>query len=205
MNAMSKHARLTAVRGLVRENPVLPVIALIGFSVSFQTITALARAQHMPGSPYLYPVLIDVFFLGLVVEARKAIDDGRSDLVPRAMAWVLAGFTVYVNAHGSPARDWLGITLHVTAPVAWITFLELTRWRKLRKKRAERPTPSRPPGGWWTSAAPPACASGWWSTTSRPTPRRQPVRKPACSAWTSPPRCSGSAGSGMPRPCCATT
>jgi Protein of unknown function (DUF2637) len=138
MNAMAKHARISAAWALLSQNPVLPVIAGIGFAVSFQTITALAREQHMPGWPVLYPILIDVFLLGLVVEARKAIDDNRSDLVPRALAWLLAGFTLYVNAHGSPARDWLGIALHVTAPVAWITFLELTRWRKLRKRRAER-------------------------------------------------------------------
>jgi hypothetical protein len=138
MNAMSKHARLTALRGLLRDNPVLFGIAGIGFSVSFQTIAHLARAQHMPGYPVLYPVLIDLGILGFIVEARKAIDDGRSDLVPRLLAWALAGFTVYVNAHGSPARDWLGIALHVVAPCLWVAFLELTRWRRIRRVSAAR-------------------------------------------------------------------
>jgi hypothetical protein len=138
MKAMSKHARLTAARALVKENPVLLVIAAIGFSVSFQTIARLARAQHMPGWPVLYPLLIDAGILGFVIEARKAIDDNRSDLVPRLLAWALAGFTIYVNAHGSPAGDWVGITLHIAAPALWVAFLELTRWRKLRKVAALR-------------------------------------------------------------------
>ncbi len=139
MARMGKHSKLTsAAVSLVRDNPVLPVIAGIGFAVSFQTIAGLARAQHMPGWSVLYPLLIDVFFLGVIVEARKAADDGRSDLAPRLVAWLLAGFTVYVNAHGSPARDWLGIALHVAAPAAWITFLELTRWRKLRRSASRR-------------------------------------------------------------------
>ncbi len=138
MSDMAKHARLSAAWALVKENPVLPVLAGIGFAVSFQTIAGEARAQHMPGWPVLYPLLIDAGILGFIIEARKAIDDGRSDLVPRLLAWVLSGLTLYVNAHGSPARDWLGIALHSAAPALWIAFLELTRWRKLRKRRAER-------------------------------------------------------------------
>jgi hypothetical protein len=136
--ATPKHARLGAAWSLFTENPLLLLIAGIGFSVSFQTIRAEAVAQHMPGNPLLYPLLFDALFLGFTIEARKAIDDGRSDLVPRALAWAAGVFTIYVNAHGAPARDWLGIILHVSAPCAWIAFLELTRWRKLRRKRAER-------------------------------------------------------------------
>lgn len=139
MAGMGKHSKLAgAAYSLVRDNPVLPVIAGVGFAVSFQTIAGLARAQRMPGWPVLYPILIDVFLLGVIVEARKAADDGRSDVAPRLVAWVLAGFTIYVNAHGSPGRDWLGIALHVAAPAAWITFLELTRWRKLRRQASRR-------------------------------------------------------------------
>jgi hypothetical protein len=136
--ATPKHARLGAAWSLFTENPLLLLIAGIGFSVSFQTIKAEAVAQHMPGNPLLYPLLFDALFLGFTIEARKAIDDGRSDLVPRALAWAAGVFTIYVNAHGAPPRDWLGIILHVSAPCAWIAFLELTRWRKLRRKRAER-------------------------------------------------------------------
>lgn len=137
---MGANERLTALRSLLRENPLLLGIAGIGFAVSFQTIAAMARQQHMPGWPVLYPILIDLGILGFIVEARKAIDDGRSDLVPRVLAWVLAGFTIYVNAHGSPSGDWLGIAMHVAAPGLWVAFLELTRWRKLRKasSRPER-------------------------------------------------------------------
>ena len=133
-----RHARLTAARALVGDNPVLLGIAGIGFSVSFQTIAHLASAQHMPGNPVLYPVLIDLGILGFIVEARKAISDGRSDLVPRVLAWALAGFTIYVNAHGSPARDWLGVALHVVAPALWVAFLEMSRWRTRRRRSAAR-------------------------------------------------------------------
>lgn len=133
-----KHARLHAARALVSENPVLVAVAGIGFFVSFQTIASVARAQHMHGWPVLYPLLIDSGIVGFIIEARKAIDDDRSDLAPRLLAWLFAGFTVYVNAHGSSARDWVGVALHVAAPVMWVAFLELTRWRKLRHRRAER-------------------------------------------------------------------
>ena len=136
-----RHARLTSARALVRENPLLLGIAGIGFAVSFQTVAGLARAQHMPGWPVLYPLLIDLGILGFIVEARKALADGRSDLIPRLLAWLFSAFTVYVNAHGSPARDWLGITLHVAAPAMWVAFLELTRWRQLRRRRLERGDP----------------------------------------------------------------
>jgi hypothetical protein len=129
---MSKHAR-TIVAG----NPLLLAVAGIGFAVSFQTISHLATAHHLPGWPVLYPLGIDVGILALAVESRRAIDAGRSDLVPRVLAWVLAAFTIYVNAHGAPAHDWLGRAMHVVMPALWIVFLELTRWRKLAKKRAE--------------------------------------------------------------------
>jgi hypothetical protein len=133
----AKHARLSAAWSLFAENPILLVIAGIGFFVSFQTIAHEAHQQHMPGWPVLYPLLIDAGIVGFSIEARKAIDDQHGDLVPRVMAWLLSGFTVYVNAHGAPARDWLGITLHIAAPCLWIAFLELTRWRKLRRRRDE--------------------------------------------------------------------
>lgn len=136
---MNTPQRLTALRSMARENPLLLAIAGIGFAVSFQTIARVATQQHMPGWPVLYPVLIDLGILGMVVEARKAIEDRRSDAVPRLLAWVLAAFTIYVNAHGSPAGDWVGVTLHVAAPGLWVAFLELTRWRKLRKARAGKP------------------------------------------------------------------
>ena len=158
MPGMGKHSKLAnAAVSLVRDNPVLPVIAGIGFAVSFQTIAGLARAQHMPGWPILYPLLIDVFLLGVIVEARKAADDRRSDLAPRLVAWVLAGFTIYVNAHGSARSDWLGISLHVAAPAAWITFLELTRWRKLRRSASRR---DRIPLARWLMS--PATAAGMY-------------------------------------------
>lgn len=140
MNQMGtpRHARFASARSLVADNPLLLAIAGIGFAVSFQTIARLARAQHMPGPPVLYPILVDVGFLAAIVEARKALDDDRSDLAPRALAWFLGALTLYVNAHGSPAGDWLGLTLHVAGPALWIAFLELTRWRKIRKVRATK-------------------------------------------------------------------
>lgn len=137
--ASPRHGRMSAIRGLLRDNPLLVGVAGIGFAVSFQTIARLAAQQHMPGYPMLYPVLIDIGFLAAIVEARKAIDDGRSDAAPRLLAWVLAALTVYVNAHGSPSGDWLGLTLHVAAPALWIAFLELSRWRQVRRARTQKP------------------------------------------------------------------
>jgi Protein of unknown function (DUF2637) len=137
----AKHKRLSAAWGLFTENPALLGVAGIGFAVSFQTIRRVAVEQHMPGWPVLYPLGIDVGILALIVESRKAIDAGRSDFVPRFLAWVLAGLTIYVNAHGAPAHDWLGITLHVVMPALWIVFLELTRWRRLAKRAAEKGDP----------------------------------------------------------------
>jgi hypothetical protein len=138
MSAMSKalHTRATVLGKLLADNPLLPLVALLGFAASFQTIADLATAHGLPGSPYMYPVGIDVGILALVIESRRAIDDGRSDLVPRLLAWLLSGFTIYVNAHGSPSHDWTGRALHIVMPSLWVAFLELTRWRKLRKRRA---------------------------------------------------------------------
>lgn len=141
-----KHRHLSAAWSVFAENPVLLIIAGIGFAVSFQTISAEARLHQLPGWPVLYPLLIDAGIFGFAAEARKAVDDGRSDFVPRGLAWLLSLFTLYVNAHGSPSRDWVGITLHVAAPCLWIAFLELTRWRKIR---AARPTRDRIPLARW--------------------------------------------------------
>lgn len=115
------------------------MVAGIGFAVSFQTIAELAAAHHLPGWPLLYPIGIDVGFLALAIESRRAIADKRSDVVPRALAWGLAGMTIYVNAHGAAAGDWLGRALHVVMPALWIVFLELGRWRRIaRRRRAEK-------------------------------------------------------------------
>ena len=138
---MSKHARLSRLGQilgtLVDGNPWLIAVALIGFSVSFETIAGLARAHHLPGYPVLYPVLIDVGILAMIVESRKAIDARRSDLVPRLLAWALIALTLYVNVHGSAEHDWLGRSMHVVAPALWAALLELTRWRKLARRRRE--------------------------------------------------------------------
>ena len=129
-------ARLGAVAG---GNPWLLAVALIGFSVSFQTIARLATLHHEPGYPVLYPVLIDVGILAMVTESRRAVAAKRSDLAPRLLAWALIALTLYVNVHGSPAHDWLGRSLHVAAPALWAALLELSRWRAGSSPRAGRP------------------------------------------------------------------
>lgn len=160
MTAMPDHARpssavksiIATIRGLLAENPLLPFVALAGFAASFQTIGHLAQAHGLPGWEYQYPLGIDVGIGALVIESRRAIDDGRSDLVPRLLAWLLSGFTVYVNAHGSPAHDWTGRALHVVMPSLWVAFLEITRWRKLRKARKARGARDRIPLAHWLAA-----------------------------------------------------
>jgi hypothetical protein len=136
MPDMGTHSRLGKLGALAADNPALIGVAGIGFAVSFQTISRLAVTHHLPGWPVLYPLGIDVGILALIIESRKAIDARRSDLVPRVLAWVLAALTIYVNAHGAPAHDWLGRAMHVVMPALWIVFLELTRWRKLAKRRS---------------------------------------------------------------------
>src|ERR1035441_7847931 len=146
---MGTHSRLSRLGKLAADNPALIGVAGIGFAVSFQTISRLAVTHHLPGWPVLYPLGIDVGILALIIESRKAIDAGRSDLVPRVLAWVLAASTIYVNAHGAPAHDWLGRAMHVVMPALWIVFLELTRWRKLAKRRSDGKREGNPgaPGG----------------------------------------------------------
>ncbi len=133
------HARLDGLTSLVMDNPLLAAVAGIGFSVSFQTVAKLAREHGLPGWPPLYPVGIDVGILALVAEARMLITmkPARSDLAPRALAWVLAGFTVWANVHGAPASDWLGRGLHAVMPCLWVVFLELTRRRLMASQRAD--------------------------------------------------------------------
>lgn len=130
--------KFAAVWRAVTDNFLLVLCALIGFAVSYQTIVDEAKSHNLPGWPELYPILIDVGILALANEARKAIADGRSDVLPRAFSWVLSGFTLYVNVHGSRGHDWVGRGLHVVAPTLWITFLELRRWRRVKKARAEQ-------------------------------------------------------------------
>ena len=137
MTGMGTHSRRGKLGAVAADNPALIGVAGIGFAVSFQTISRLAVTHHLPGWPVLYPLGIDVGILALIIESRKAIDARRSDLVPRVLAWVLAALTIYVNAHGAAAHDWLGRAMHVVMPALWIVFLELTRWRKLAKRRTD--------------------------------------------------------------------
>lgn len=140
---------LTAASGLIAGNPLLLVIAGIGFSLSFQTISDEARRLHMPGWAPLYPIGIDVGILALVIEARRAIDDDRSDLVPRLGAWGLSILTIVINAQG--ASTWgLARLLHIIMPSLWVLFLELTRWRKLRRARAAKRAERIPLARWLT-------------------------------------------------------
>ena len=131
------HARAGVLMSVVRENPLLAAVAGIGFSVSYQTIAALARAHGMPGPAVLYPIGIDVGILAMIAEALHLIREGRSDFVPRLLAWLLAGFTIYVNVHGSPAGDWVGGGLHVVMPALWVAGLELVRHRHVAQARAD--------------------------------------------------------------------
>lgn len=128
----------TTLRQTVSDNTLLVACAVIGFAVSYQTISQQAVQHGLPGRPELYPILIDAGILAMANEARKAIADHRSDLLPRTFAWVLAGFTLYINVHGAPPHDWVGRGLHVVAPLLWIAFLELARWRRVKRARAER-------------------------------------------------------------------
>ncbi len=154
MSGMGNHSRLGKLGTLVSDNPALLGVAGIGFAVSFQTIARLATTHGLPGWPVLYPLGIDVGILALIIESRKAIDSHRSDLVPRVLAWVLAALTIYVNAHGAPAHDWLGRALHVVMPALWVAFLELTRWRKLARRRADDKRDRIPLARWAASPVP---------------------------------------------------
>lgn len=131
------------------DNPLLLAVAGIGFAVSFQTITREATRHGMPGWPQMYPVGIDVGILALILEARKLVARGRSDIIPRVMAWVLTGFTIYVNIHGSPASDWLGRVLHAIMPALWVVFLELTRRRQKADVDTERALEPIPLARWF--------------------------------------------------------
>lgn len=131
------------------DNPLLLAVAGIGFSVSFQTIAHLAAAHHLPGPGVLYPIGIDVMILALILEARKLVTLGRSDIVPRVMAWVLTGFTIYVNVHGSPASDLLGRALHAVMPALWVVFLELTRQRQKADVDTDRSLEAMPLARWF--------------------------------------------------------
>lgn len=130
-------SRAGGLLGIVRENPLLALVAAIGFSVSFQTVAHLAYEHGLPGWPPLYPVGIDIGILALLAEALYLIRDRRSDFIPRALAWVLSGFTVYVNAHGAARGDWVGAALHVAMPALWVVFLELVRHRRIAAQHAD--------------------------------------------------------------------
>lgn len=129
--------RAGGLLGIVRENPLLALVAAIGFSVSFQTVARLAREHGLPGWVPLYPVGIDIGILALLAEALFLIRERRGDFIPRALAWALSGFTVYVNAHGAARGDWVGAALHVVMPALWVVFLELVRHRRIAAAHAD--------------------------------------------------------------------
>lgn len=137
------HARVGVLASVVRENPLLAAVAGIGFAVSFQTIARLAREHGMPGWPVLYPLGIDVGILAMFAEALHLIRQHRSDLMPRAVEWLLSGITVYINVHGSPSRDWVGAGLHAVMPGLWVACLELVRHRRVAEARTSEPIPWR--------------------------------------------------------------
>lgn len=134
--------------GFLSGNPALAGVAGLGFAVSFQTIAHLAKAHHLPGWPVVYPVLIDVGILSMVIESRKAIEARRIDLAPRVLAWTLIGLTLYVNAHGAASHDWLGRALHVVGPALWAALLELTRWRRIARRKADEKRDGIPAARW---------------------------------------------------------
>lgn len=123
---------------LLDGNPLLLGVAAIGFSVSFQTVAGLAVARHLPGWAPLYPVGMDLGIAALIVESRHLIRMGKSDLVPRLLAWLLTGATVYANVHGSPPGDWVGRGLHAVMPCLWVACLELTRRRMIASEVRRR-------------------------------------------------------------------
>ena len=128
----------SALRKLVDGNPLLLGVAGIGFAVSFQTVRNLAIAKGLPGWPALYPVGIDVGIAALIIESRHLIRLNRSDLAPRLGAWLLTGFTIYANVHGSAAHDWVGRGLHAVMPCLWVACLELTRRRMIASEVRRR-------------------------------------------------------------------
>jgi hypothetical protein len=151
MNAMGTHARNAGnalMRSPLADNPLLLVVAGIGFSVSFQTITRIATHLGMPGWPVLYPIGIDVYILAMTLEARHLVSRKRSDIVPRVIAWALTALTVYINIHGSPADNWVGRTLHGVMPCLWVVFLELTRRRQKTDIRVDQSLEPIPLARW---------------------------------------------------------
>jgi len=141
------HARVDGLAGVVRENPLLAAVAGIGFSVSFQTIAKLAHTHGLPGPGVLYPIGIDVGILALIAEGLHLIREGRSDFIPRALAWVLTGFTIYVNVQGSRPGDGVGEALHAVMPALWVICLELVRHRRVTGTRSDGI-----PSGRWVAA-----------------------------------------------------
>ncbi len=131
------HARAGGLMSVVRENPPLAAVAGIGFSVSFQTIASIARTHGLPGPSVLYPIGIDVGILALIAEGLHLIREGRSDFIPRALAWVLTGFTIYVNVHGSRPGDRVGEALHAVMPGLWVVCIELVRHRRVAAHRSD--------------------------------------------------------------------
>lgn len=134
---MAEHAK-GRMATLLGGNPLLYAVAAIGFSVSFQTIAHAAKAHHLPGYPVLYPLGLDAGILALIVESRHLIRLRKSDAVPRFLAWLLTGVTVYANVHGSPPHDWVGRGLHAVMPCLWVVGLELTRRRMIASEVERR-------------------------------------------------------------------
>lgn len=166
---------------LLGGNPLLYGVAAIGFSVSFETIAHLATRHGLPGWPVLYPLGIDVGIMALIVESRHLIRLGKSDAVPRLLAWLLTAMTVYANVHGSAAHDWAGRALHAVMPCLWVVGLELTRRRMIASEVRRRD--KVPLARWLLAPLPTFRLWRWmvlWQITSYPLAlEREQVRRRA--------------------------
>lgn len=111
-------------------------VGVIGLSVSFQTLGKLAHDHHLPGAFWLYPLGIDIGILALILADWMYMVQSRNGWILRLLAWALTGFTVWANAHGSPAGDTLGQGMHAVMPILWVVTVEAARRLLLDGQRA---------------------------------------------------------------------
>lgn len=104
----------------------------IGFASSFATLYAAAQ-QHAWTFPALLPLAIDSGILAYVLLDHLMVTFGAISRWLHAVAWAIAGFTVWANAAVAPADGPVWRVIHAAMPALWVLGVEALRytWRRL--------------------------------------------------------------------------
>jgi len=153
---MANHAKLTEGQRITLAFAIILVGAgmVFGFVSSFTTLYGAAQA-HGWRYPAMLPAGVDVGILAYVLLDHLAVTLGSRSRWLHAVAWALAGFTVWANAVVAPADGRVWRVIHAAMPALWVLGVEALRyiWHRLHADAAAR-SDAIPAARWIASPLP---------------------------------------------------